>query len=199
MKRFFPDKARRLGLLLVAITLPAIGTAANDDSLPRQPVPMDAPRPPATLAVSGELPPPPPGVTDLKFRDLFKLPIGPYGLEPTEKLLGLDGKPVRLVGYMIKQEEPTPGVFILSPLPVSLGHEDEALADDLPASMIFVHLEGEGTPAVPYVAGLLQLIGVLSVGNREEADGRVSVVRLRLDPALVRALLTVAENTAAAH
>lgn len=195
MKRFPPCKAGRLSLLLAAITLPAIGVAATDEMLPRQPAPMDAPRLPATLAVAGELPPPPPGVIDLKFRDLFKLPIGPYGLEPTEKLLGLDGKPVRLVGYMVKQEEPTPGVFILSPLPVSLGHEDEALADDLPASMIFVHLEGEGTPAVPYVPGLLQLTGVLSVGNREEADGRVSVVRLRLDPTLAQALLTVATNT----
>ena len=190
----FNHKAGRLSLLLVAITFPAMVAAVTDEMLPHQPDPMTVPHTPASLSVEGELPPPPPGVTDLKFRELFKLPIGPQGLEPTEKLLGLEGKPVRLVGYMVRQEEPTPGVFIFSPLPVSLGDQDEALADDLPASTIFVHIEADGAQVAPYIPGLLRLTGILSVGNREEADGRVSSVRLRLDPALARDLLAVARS-----
>ena len=194
MKLFLPYKAGRLSLLLASIAFSAVGAATTDEMLSRQHDPVIAPHAPASLSVVGELPPPSPGVTDLKFRDLFKLPIGPHGLEPTEKLLGLEGKPVRLVGYMVRQEEPTPGVFILSPLPVSLGDQDEALADDLPASMIFVHIKADGAQVAPYIPGLLRLTGILSVGNREEADGRVSSVRLRLDPALARDLLAVARS-----
>ena len=194
MELFPNHKAGRLSLSLVAITLPTMVAAATDEMLRHQPDPMTVPHAPASLSVEGELPPPPPGVTDLKFRELFKLPIGPHGLEPTEKLLGLEGKPVRLVGYMVMQEEPASGVFILSPLPVSLGDQDEALADDLPASMIFVHIEVDDAQVVPYIPGLLRFTGILSIGNREEADGRVSSVRLRLDPALARDLLAVVRS-----
>lgn len=194
MKLFPPYKARYFSLLLAALVFPAIGATATDEILSRQPDPMIAPHLPASLAVEGELPPPSPGVTDLKFRELFKLPIGPNGLEPTEKLLSLDGKPVRLVGYMVMQEEPTPGVFMLSPLPVSLGDQDEALADDLPASVIFVHVEAGDAQVKPYIPGLLKLTGILGVGNRVEADGRVSAVRLQLDPALAQDLLAVARR-----
>jgi hypothetical protein len=35
---------------------------------------------------------------------------------------------------------------------------------------------------VPYTPGLMLLTGTLSVGNRPEPDGRISLVRLELDP-----------------
>lgn len=120
--------------------------------------------------------------TDLKFRDFFKMPVGPRGLQPTEKLLELNGKRVRIVGYMAMQEQPAAGTLLLTPLPVTMGDADEGLADDLPASAVFVHLESGGR-SVPYVPGLIKLAGVLSVGSRDEADGRVSSVRLMLDAA----------------
>ncbi|GAO37322.1 hypothetical protein SCT_2743 [Sulfuricella sp. T08] len=140
------------------------------------------------LSVAGELPPPPPGVTDLKFHDFFKMPVGPGGLVPSEKLLGLNGKHVRIIGYMAQQETPSTGVFILSPIPVVMGDEDEGLADDLPPNVVFVHLE-KNDHVVPFIPGLLKLSGILSVSSQEEADGRVSSVRLLLDPELAQAFL----------
>lgn len=146
-------------------------------------------QPPLAIAVQGELPPPPPGVTDLKFREFFKLPIGPHGLEPAEKLTSLAGQQVRVVGYMARQETPTAGFFVLAPLPVALGDEDESLADDLPASVIFVHAAAPDDRPLPYFSGLLRLTGTLNLGAFEESDGHVSSVRLQLDPELTQAMV----------
>ena len=116
------------------------------------------------------------------------MPIGPRGLEPTEKLKSLAGKRIRMVGYMVRQETPASGYFVLSPLPVSLGDEDESLADDLPASVVFVHLGPPGGQPLAFYPGLLRVTGTLSLGAREEADGHVSSVRLQLDPELAQAM-----------
>ena len=145
-------------------------------------------QPPLTVMVKGEMPPAPSGATDLKFREFFKLPIGPRGLEPAEKLTSLAGKRVRLIGYMARQETPTPGFFVLSPLPVSLGDEDESLADDLPASVIYVHFTAPENRPLPYYSGLLRVTGTLSLGAFEESDGHVSSVRLQLDPEQTQAM-----------
>ena len=55
------------------------------------------------LVVDHKLEAAPAGVVDLKFQELFKLPVGERGLEPSEKLVALDGKRVRIVGYMVQQ------------------------------------------------------------------------------------------------
>ena len=143
----------------------------------------------AALEVRGELPPPRAGVASIKFGEFFRIPIGPLGLEPTEKLMALNGKRVRLVGYMVKEETPTAGRFLLSPLPVSLGDEDESLSDDLPATAVSVHLQGSKNQGTPYVGGLIQITGNLEVGAKDEADGRVSSVRLVLDPQISKRIL----------
>ena len=143
---------------------------------------------PVALAFQGELPPPS-GVTDLKFGEFFMMPIGPRGLEASVKLMELAGKRVRILGYMARQEKPAAGMFILAPLPVSLGDEDESLSDDLPASSIFVHVAGAASAMpVTYFSGLLRLTGTLRLGPHEESDGHVSTVRLELDPAQAQAL-----------
>jgi hypothetical protein len=129
------------------------------------------------------------GATDLLFRDFYRMPVGPRGLEPTDKLLRLNGQPVRIRGYMAHQELPMAGLFVLSPLPVSMGDEDDSLADDLPPSVVFVHLDGQSPRPVPHVPGIVQVTGVLSLGPREEADGHVSHVRLLVDTAQPDALL----------
>jgi hypothetical protein len=131
------------------------------------------------------------GVADLKFRDIFKLPVGPRGLEPSDRLLALDGQPVRLVGYMVRQPLAVPGSFILAPLPVALGDEDESFADDLPASVVYVHLARESQLAVVgHTPGLLALVGTLRLGSQAEADGRRSAVRLQLDAEPSRQLVS---------
>jgi hypothetical protein len=121
------------------------------------------------------------GVTDLKFREMFELPVGPRGLQPSQKMLGLDGQRVRMVGYMVEQE--TPRSLILAPLPLKLGDEDESLADDLPPSVVFIHFPLGENADLHHVPGLLELVGTLSIGGFPEADGRVSAVRLTLVPA----------------
>jgi hypothetical protein len=136
----------------------------------------------ARFVVSGALPAAAEGITDIKFRDFVKLPVGPRGLELNEKIRSLAGRRVRLLGYMARQTPPTPGMIVLSPVPVDLGDEDESLSDDLPVTATFVHLVGDwqSTP-IRHVPGLLQFTGTLEIGPADEADGHVSSFRLRLD------------------
>jgi hypothetical protein len=128
--------------------------------------------------LAGGVQPPPTSTVDLKFREMFDLPVGPRGLEPSEKLLRLDGRRVRMIGYMVEQE--VMRSFILAPLPLKLGDEDESLADDIPPCVVFVHFSAEGNRVLHHVPGLLEFTGMLSIGNFAEADGRVSTVRLTL-------------------
>jgi hypothetical protein len=141
------------------------------------------------IEVHGELAAPPAGVTSIKFGEFFRMPIGPFGLEPSEKLLALNGKRVRLVGYMVREENPAAGCFMLSPLPVTLGDEDESLSDDLPPSTVFVHLANTRDRNAPYIPGLIHLSGTLEVGAKDEAEGRVSAVRLILDAPISKRIM----------
>lgn len=188
MGKFSFRKTSIIQVILVAIGLSDASLAAAHESGQHAAANVPIKQAPASIAVNSELAPPPLGVTDLKFRDFFKMPVGPGGLEPSTKLLALNGKRVRIVGYMTQQETPSTGAFILSPIPVTMGDEDESFADDLPSNAIFVHLEGSNS-VVPFIPGLLKLTGVLNVGSQEEADGRVSSVSLLLDPDLTQAIL----------
>ncbi len=156
--------------------------------------------PPASVAVHGKLPAPAAGEIDLKFGEMFKMPIGPKGLEPTDKLLSLNGKRVRLIGFMAEQETSAKGVIILTPMPVSLGDEDESLSDDLPGNAAFVHLASPyADKPVPNMRGLLHLSGTLQLGPQDEADGHVSSIRLMLDDKTSRLLTTAEQPKAARH
>jgi hypothetical protein len=152
----------------------------------------------SAIEVRGELPAPPAGVSPIKFGEFFRMPVGPYGLEPSEKLLALNGKRVRLVGYMVREENPAAGCFMLSPLPVTLGDEDESLSDDLPPSTVFVHLANSRERNAPYIPGLIHLTGTLEVGAKDEAEGRVSAVRLILDAPISKRILGAKPMTRAA-
>jgi len=129
-----------------------------------------------------KLPPPPPGVTDLKFNEFFVLPVGPIGLEPTEKLRSLDGKRVRMLGYMVRQEKPPVGTFLFAAIPAQIHEHDNGLADDLPPATVRVAVPTCREKPVPFAPDLMALTGTLHLGNRAEADGRVTYARLELDP-----------------
>lgn len=136
---------------------------------------------------------------DLKFADMFRLPVGPRGLEPSARLLALAGAQVRLVGYMASTENALAGRLVLAPLPVSLGDEDDSLSDDLPASAVFVHLSADHADRVlPNFGGLMQLTGTLQLGAQDEPDGHVSSLRLLLDAATSQRLAEAADRAAAA-
>lgn len=137
----------------------------------------------ATLAACAAVPTPEVRVaTDLSLSHFYKSPIGAYGLEPTEELLSLAGKRVRIIGYMVGEQDPLPAQFKLTSLPVKLAEREDGPADDLPAATVFVHLTGTNAQrVVKFNPERLSIIGILEVGYREEADGRVSHVRLMLD------------------
>jgi hypothetical protein len=119
---------------------------------------------------------------ELPLRDFYKLPVGPYGLEPSEKLLGLKDRQIRVKGYMVKEEEPTPGLMMLSLVPVSIPEKEDGPSDDLPGSTLFVHFPlADANKMLAYKPGLWELVGTLKLGGQEEANGRVSYVRLMLD------------------
>lgn len=116
---------------------------------------------------------------DLRFSSFFRQPVGPRGLEASEALRAADGRRVRLVGYMVAQEAPTPGRFLLTPRPVHLSED----ADDLPPSVVTVLLdESQRGRVVAHQPGPVALVGRLQLGRQEDAAGRVSWVRLVLDP-----------------
>jgi hypothetical protein len=175
-------KRRRVRGCACALALAALAVSARAQDVAGPPHAAVQALPSDVFGVNGPLSPPPPGVVDLAFRDFFLRPVGPKGLEPGPRLLDLDGSRVRLVGFMAQQEAPAPGVLILAPLPVPIAEIEDGMADDLPPGVAFVHLATLAHSTAPaYLPGLLQFTGQLSVGPQQEADGRVSYVRLLLD------------------
>ena len=65
----------------------------------------------------------------LAFKHFYKLPVGSHGLEISDVLRSASGKERKIVGYMVQQERPHLGRFLLSPRPVQMSeHADgEAL------------------------------------------------------------------------
>lgn len=122
-------------------------------------------------------------VTVLRFSELFVSPVGVDGLQFTSKTRAADGQRVRITGYMAAQEFPRPGRFFLTPRPLVMSEHADGDADDLPPSTVVVFLPPAESDLTPLrTRGLLQLTGRLSVGRQELDDGRVSWVRLVLEP-----------------
>jgi hypothetical protein len=202
------SRALAFALALVAGAAPlraepppyAVSNARRPEALPRE----KGATTPAAQPI--ELPPLPGGVEELKFAEFFQLPVGPHGLATTERLRALDGKRVRILGHMVREdltpcnscpkpprkdgkrpppawmEHTVPGRMMLAPQPAMVSHAHYGLADDLPPQTLFVTVPDKFGELVPFTPGPMLLTGVLSVGNKPEADGRISVVRLTLDP-----------------
>jgi len=131
-----------------------------------------------------KLPALPEGVAELKFETIFKLPVGPRGLELTDKVRALNGQRVRVLGFMVRQAKSNPGMLMLAPYELSTNEVEYGASEDLPPSIIFVEVQKYEDVSVPYTPGPLLLTGTLEIGRREEADGRYSELRLKLDPPL---------------
>lgn len=132
---------------------------------------------PATAAEAA-VPEPP---LELKFSQFFESPIGPAGLALSDTLRAADGRPVRLVGYMVAQEQARPGRFWLTPRPVRMSEHADGEADDLPAGTVTVLLDpAQRDRLVAHRNGLVSLTGTLSLGRVEDETGRVSWIRLQL-------------------
>jgi hypothetical protein len=126
---------------------------------------------------------------ELRFNEFYKQPIGSKGLEMSAKLGSANGQTVQITGYMVQQEVPHLGRFMLSPRPVQMSEHADGDADDLPAALVTVYLDAAQTNwLVPYTRGLVAITGQLSVGRLEESDGRVSWVRLLLPAQATRGM-----------
>ncbi len=119
---------------------------------------------------------------ELRFRDIFKFPAGPRGLEPSATVLALQGQRVRITGYMVAQQAPPTGRFFLTPRPLHMSEEADGDADDLPPNTVVVLMPAAQQQPLPHTPGLLQLTGTLLYGRHQLSDGRVVWLRLQLDP-----------------
>jgi hypothetical protein len=138
-----------------------------------------APKPPRqTRGSSASAPSAPNSAAVLSFKEFFE--ASPRELKPSEKLLSLNGKRVRMVGYMARMERMVPGAFYLVPHPVTCD-EEGAGTSDLPVENVLVLVRSAKNREIAFIPRPLEVTGILEVGNREEEDGRVSAIRLTLD------------------
>jgi hypothetical protein len=181
---------RFLPLLLIAAPLladtaprPPRGPAASPEALAWQRYAAQSKTALATLTSPApvELPPAPDGVSPLAFAEFFG-PIGDRGLEFSEKIRGLAGRRVRLVGYMVRESDRGAGVFRLAGWPVTVEATGFCTVDDTPPHTVHV-IDPTATGVPAWQPGRLVLVGTLEVGFRAAADGRNSHLRLMLDPA----------------
>jgi len=98
----------------------------------------------------------------------------------SRRLQALNGRRVRLTGYMAQSEQPLEGAFFLCPLPTFLD-EGGAGTGDLPPDSVRVTVPALARRPVPFAARLVEVTGRLDLGYREEPDGQVSWVRLTVD------------------
>ena len=134
--------------------------------------------------------------TPLELQALFKMPVGPQGLEVSDTVLNASGKKVRLTGYMVKNEMPMPGVFMLAPRPVQMSEHADGEANDLPASVCWVYLDDrQKNWLVPHVPGLLTVEGQFTFNRIEASDGSVAWFHLKLAPDAVNAASSDARSS----
>jgi len=123
---------------------------------------------------------------ELSFNEFFG-PIGPEGLEYSDKIRALAGRRVRVRGFIVQQTERAPGLFLLTGWPVKVDTRADCNETDTPPAMIHVLVPG-AEKILPYMPGPRVLSGMLELGPRTEADGRISVARLTLDESARAAL-----------
>lgn len=129
---------------------------------------------------------------ELRFRDFYRSPTGPRGLEISDTLRQADGQTVALTGYMVQQETPAVGRFMLTPRPVQMSEHADGDADDLPPTTVLVYLDpAQKDWVVTYARGLVSLTGLLTVGRHEGPDGRIAWVSLQLAPDAARGMSMV--------
>jgi len=115
---------------------------------------------------------------DLAFREFFD--PTPRELRPSARLLSLEGRRVRLAGFMARSEEPPSGGFFLCAFPVVATEAGGGTAD-LPPETVFVVVPSAAGRAVPWTPHPVAVEGVLALGSRAGEDGQVSSIRVVLD------------------
>jgi hypothetical protein len=172
-----------LVLAFLCLGMPGVCAGSGDHEHAGATTMSPADRAMADARTAPRLPRLPRGVIELKFQEFFVRPVGPRGLEFTEKLRSLHGRRVRVLGYMAHSDVPSAAeTFMLTPYPVEIHDHDNHLADGFPASVVHVRMPAGSAERPAHTRGLLLLTGRLEVGGQAEPDGRVSLVRLELEP-----------------
>lgn len=146
---------------------------------------------PTRFVLRPQLPPPPDGVTDFSLTELLVGSNNGSGVDYSPRARQLDGKLVRVNGYMVRQASPIPWAILLSPVPQSAHEREYFLCDDLPISTIHVFLPKSAQPLVPFHPEMVAIIGRLELGGRAEADERTSMARVFVKPGQVDAMVSV--------
>jgi hypothetical protein len=124
-----------------------------------------------------------PKAEPLAFGELF-VP-SPRELRPSPRLQALDGRRVRLTGFMVRMEVPPRGAFYLASRPVDCD-ESGAGTGDLPPEAVRVVVRSSPGEVVPWVPSPLEVTGVLELGPEADEAGRVSAIRIVLDRAAAK-------------
>ena len=119
----------------------------------------------------------------IEFAEFFVM--GDRAPQPSAKLMSLHGQRVTVLGHMARLQRPVRGGFFLAGQPVACD-ESGGGRGDLPAAAVLVL---PGIPAdreVAFVAGALQVSGVLQVGNVDHQGEGVNVRLVVDDPKQIR-------------
>lgn len=174
--------------LILLVILVALGTASalmltgihepnNQDTWTQEkapPQPAGAPSVPSLKEVARFY-------TPLRFEDLFVTPAGPRGLSYTDMCRELAGKAVRMEGHMVRHYHEDASVFLFTAVPSAHNQAEYMLADSLPTSLVHVIMKVRPGDAPTWRPQRITVMGRLELGSRQEADGRVSHVRLLCD------------------
>ena len=120
----------------------------------------------------------------LDLRELFVTAQGRTRLSPRTEALA--GQRVRIRGYMVQMEDPPEGAFYVAERPVFQDESGGGTGDIPPASVRVRVREAEGAQ-VPWTPRPIEVVGILETGREEDAEGRVSFVRLVLEEPSPRA------------
>ena len=97
----------------------------------------------------------------LAFSEYFR--AGSARLEPSAKLLALDGQHVRLTGFMAHMEDGPSGAFYLASRPVACD-EGGAGTGDLPPDAVLVVVPWASGSEIPFLPGPLDVEAVSAGG-----------------------------------
>jgi hypothetical protein len=134
----------------------------------------------AALAVTLTAPPPP-GRPEPAPLDLTRTTVVDGGTSRVApEVEQLAGRRVRAVGFMVRMEEPSPAAFWLARWPTDADESGGGTADLPPDA---VRVEVPWLPKeVPFVPGPVEVVRTLEVGRKEDALGRVSWIRIVMEP-----------------
>jgi len=94
----------------------------------------------------------------------------------------LQGHRVRVAGFMVRMEDAPRGAFYLTRAPLE-AEEGGGGTGDLPPGTLRIELPRLAGQEIEWAPGLVEAIGTLEVGRAEDAEGRVSWLRVVVENA----------------